>query len=829
MRVLKFGGSSLATPDRVRGVVRLVGEAASMGGVAVVVSAFGGVTDDLLRSARRAAERDEGWRDELAALRERHREAVAELAPEGERAALAAEVDALLDDLGDLLHGVYLLVELTPRSRDSISAYGERLSALVVAAALRAQGVDAWALDARRAIVTDATFGAAQVEIETTYDRLRRAVEERSGVPVVTGFIAATAGGQTTTLGRGGSDLTASLLGAALAAEVVELWTDVDGVLSADPRVVADAAVLPELSYAELVELSHFGAKVVHPPSVHPARQAGIPLLIKNTFRPQAPGTRISATAPPGEAPIRGITAIPEIALLRLEGDGMVGVPGISERLFAALARHGVNVILISQASSEHSICVAVAPDDAAAARRAVDGEFALERRLGMVDDLVVEEDLAVVAVVGEQMRHRPGLAGALFGALGDEGVNVRAIAQGSSELNVSLVVAAEDRPAAVAAVHRRFLAAPRRRLDVVLLGAGQVGGALLDQIAGTAGALREDGVDLRVVAVATSHHVWSDSAGLDLTDWRQDVAVAAPGEAGWLEELLARTVPAGTRLGGSGLGGTAVVDATASQAPPALYARWLAAGASVVAANKRLFAGPAAAWREARAAARGSGAELRYEATVGAGLPVVAPLAALAASGDRVRRIDAVLSGTLNAVLSAVGAGEPLSAAVRAAHDAGLTEPHPWEDLNGLDVARKLVILGRLTGADLGLANVELADVEIEPLLPGDGWDGLDLEAFWSRLPEADAALAQRRDEAAARGLRLRHVASLADGRARVAVEAVGEGHPAWDLAGADNLVAVRSLRYDSRPLVVRGPGAGPAVTAGGLFADLLALVRRA
>jgi aspartokinase/homoserine dehydrogenase 1 len=321
---------------------------------------------------------------------------------------------------------------------------------------------------------------------------------------------------------------------------------------------------------------------------------------------------------------------------------------------------------------------------------------------------------------------------------------------------------------------------------------------------------------------------VWSDPSGLELTDWRRDLAAAAPGPAGWLDELLARSVPAGTRLGGHGLDGTAVVDATASDEPPRHYARWLAAGASVVAANKRLFAGPRTAWQAARAAARASGAELRGEATVGAGLPVVAPLAALAASGDRVRRVDAVLSGTLNAVLCAVDAGEPLSAAVRAAHDAGLTEPHPWEDLNGLDVARKLVVLARLVGEPMGLGSLELADVEIEPLLPGDGWEGLDVDAFWNRLPEVDASLAARRDEAAGRGLRLRHVARLAHGRARVGVQAVGEGHPAWDLAGADNVIAVHSLRYDARPLVVRGPGAGPAVTAGGLFADLLSLVRR-
>lgn len=811
MRVLKFGGSSVATPERVAHVAELVAEAAASERVVVVVSAFGGVTDMLLAAATRASRRDGSWHELWEALRKRHIDAVRAFSSGAEGVELEREINGLLDELGDLLHGVFLLVELSPRSRDSIASYGERLSAPIVAAALRARGTSARALDARRFIVTDDRFGEAKVDFAPTDPKIVAALGNGPGVAVITGFVAAAPDGSTTTLGRGGSDYTASIVGAAAGARVIELWTDVSGVMSADPRLVPDAAILPALSYAELMELSHFGAKVVHPPSVHPARAKGIPLLIKNTFEPSAPGTLVTAETPkevPGESPIRGISSIREVALARLEGEGLVGVPGIASRLFGALARDRVNVILISQASSEQSICFAVAPEDAIRARAAVDGEFALERRLNLVGDLVIEPEHAVVAAVGDRMRHRAGLAGRLFGVLGRHGVNVKAIAQGSSELNVSIVIGKTDERRAVKAIHTSFFAPRRRRLAVAVLGAGRVGGELLDQLGAIAPRLAAREIELVVVAFGGSRALVTDPGGLDLTGWRDQLATASPLTPARLDAAF---------LGAEGAA-RVLVDATASDAVPARYPDLLTRGIAVVSANKRLFAGPEASWKAAREAARYAGVPLLHETTVGAGLPILSTLEALVATGDHVTTIDGVLSGTLNAVLAGLAQGLTVSAAVRDAFNAGLTEPHPWEDLCGLDVARKLVILARLAGRSL-----ELEDLEVEPLLPGSGWGELDLEAFWSRLPTADAELARRQQLAQSRGQRLRYLARLEGDRARVGLAEIGPEHPAWELSGPDNLVAFGTDRYNQGPLVIRGPGAGPKVTAAGLVADLL------
>ncbi len=815
MRVLKFGGSSVATPERIERVADLVAQAALVEPIAVVVSAFGGVTDQLLTAATRASRRDGAWHELWEALRVRHLEAAAALAAPEDLGQLERELHAQLDELGDLLHGVFLLVELSPRSRDSIASYGERLSAPIVAAALRRLGTAARAFDARRLIVTDDRFGEAKVDFAATDAKIVAAFESIEGVAVITGFVAATTDGSTTTLGRGGSDYTASIVGAALEARVIELWTDVSGVMSADPRLVPDAAILPALSYAELMELSHFGAKVVHPPSVHPARAKGIPLLIKNTFEPSAPGTLVTAETPgevEGEPPIRGISSIREVALARLEGEGLIGVPGIASRLFGALARDRINVILISQASSEQSICFAVAPDDAQRARAAVDGEFALERRLGLVGDLVVEPEHAVVAAVGDRMRQRAGLAGRLFGVLGRHGVNVKAIAQGSSELNVSIVVAKADERRAVKAIHSSFFAPRRRRLAVAVIGTGRVGAELIDQLRSLAPDLAGRDLEVVVVGLGGSKRFLTDPGGLDLGDWRGQLGTAAAPTPGRLEAAF---------LGAEGAR-KVVVDATASDDVPPTYAQWLRRGTAIVSANKRLFAGPVAAWQEAVVAAATAGMSLLHETTVGAGLPILSTLEGLVGTGDRVRAIDGVLSGTLNAVLAGLEQGETVATAVRAAFDAGLTEPHPWEDLCGLDVARKLVILARGAGRPL-----ELEDLVVEPLLPGSGWDALDLEAFWRRLPEANAALAARLEQARTHGRRLRYLARLEGDQARVGLFEIEPTHPAWELSGPDNLVSFTTDRYAERPLVIRGPGAGPRVTAAGLVADLLRVAR--
>jgi len=807
VRILKFGGSSLARPDRVEKVCGIVAAAARDGDACVVVSAFGGVTDSLLAVTRAAARRDDAYLPHLEGLEKRHRTAAEALAPPADLPALLDFVGEVFRNARELAHGAFLLREASARTLDAVAGAGERLSAAIVAAALRRAGVDAEACDARKLIVTEAEFGGARVREAETRDRIRTHFAAARPLQVVTGFIASTEDDETTTLGRGGSDYTASILGAALGAGAIELWTDVDGVLSADPRLVPDAVPAARLSYDELMELSHFGAKVVHPPSVHPARRQRIPLWIKNTFRPELPGTLVADGVPEGDGhAVRGVASLGAVTLLRLEGDGMVGVPGIAMRLFGALARVQVSVIMISQASSEHSICFAVRPQDSARASASIAQEFAAERAAGLIDELVVEEDQSIVAAVGSGMRERCGVAASLFGVLGRHGVNVRAIAQGSSELNISLVVRSADEVKAVNAIHDAFFVPGWRRVEVALAGVGRVGRAWLEQVATRADALEsERRIRLRLVGVADSRGALLDPGGIlpgDAIGRLRGSRDRDPFDG--LVEYLEHDRGA-TRL---------LVDCTASRAVPASYERLLRAGAHVVTANKLIFAGPLSEYRQL--VGTGPGRIFR-ETTVGAALPVLGTLEGLVATGDRVRRIDGVLSGTLGFLLHELADGRAFSEAVRLAHERGYTEPDPREDLGGRDVARKLLTLARLAGRAL-----EPEDVETESLLP-EGWNELPLDGFWARLPELDAPLAERVAAAARAGRRLVHLAELGEGRARVGLAEVDSSHPCAGVHGTDNLIAFGTDRYCETPLVVQGPGAGPALTASGVFADVL------
>ncbi len=807
VRVLKFGGTSVADSERIRTVVGIVRGDPWEGRRVVVVSALGGVTNALLEAAGSAAAGESGWEVRNREIVERHGSAAAELARPSDRDALARAMDGWAGELRDLLHGISLVRECTPRTLDSVLAFGELNSSALVAAAFRTAGVEAHAVDARGLLITDDTFGAAIVDREATDPRVREQLAGPGPLPVVTGFLAATPRGETTTLGRGGSDYTAALIGAALGAERVEIWTDVDGVMSADPRLVGEAFSLPGLSYEELMELSHFGAKVVHPPSVHPARERGIPLLIRNTLRPAFPGTLVSPDAPVDRGhPIRGISSIPDVALLRLEGDGMVGVPGVAGRLFGALAGAGVSVILISQASSEHSICFAVDPGDVTAARRVVDREFSLERKVGVVDSLVVEEGQSVVAAVGEGMRETPGIAGRLFSVLGAVGINVRAIAQGSSELNISLVVSGGDQSRAVAALHDAFFRTGPRPTRIFLIGTGRVGSALLRQLAEGTEGLERRGTPVLLAGLADSRRGAVAVGGLD---------PAAPDEALERGDVSPEEVIEAAR---SGPGRRILVDCTASERIPGTYDALLEAGAAVVTANKRAFAGPMEVFGRL-AGPEDPPRRIYFETTVCAGLPVLRTVADLRDAGDGILAVEGVLSGTLGYLFDRLMAGDPFSQAVREAHRSGLTEPDPRDDLSGEDVRRKLLILARLAGMRL-----EPEDVSVEAILPGTDWRALHMEVFWERLTELDGPLAARRDAARKAGERLAYLASVRpeEGRATVSIATVGPSHPCASLRGADNLVAVTTRRYPT-PVVVRGAGAGPEVTAAGVFADIL------
>lgn len=834
MRIMKFGGTSVADPPRIERVVGLVRGARRAGPLVVVVSAFSRVTDALIAISRAAAAKQPAALAELHRIGERHSAAIRSLAAAAEQPALERRFAIAMGELEDLVRGISLLGECTPRTRDRLLSYGERLSAMVVAAALRHAGEAAEDCDARELVLTDEGFGNAQVDHEATYERIRRhfAEPDRAALQVVTGFIASSRSGETTTLGRSGSDLTAALFGAALAASVIEIWTDVDGVMSADPRLVADAFSLERLSYEELMELSHFGAKVVFPPTVQPARQLGIPLLIKNTLNPDFPGTMVSGTVVSGTVvsgsrvsgsrvdagaprPITGIASINDVALLRLEGEGMLGIPGIARRLFGALAQEGINVILITQASSEHSICFAIDPATTAAARRALEREFALELDRELLYPLVIEERQCIIAIVGEGMRERPGIAGRLFRVLGQRGINVRAIAQGSSELNISIVLACEDEERALRAIHDSFFRSEDDTFKLVVAGCGGVGSALLDRLARLADALRrERGIDLRVCGVLDSRSMLLERDGVALPEGKQS----------WKEHLAHHGRPAdldsvrGLLEELSGLRG--LVDCTASDAVPELYAALLRSGCAVITANKRPFAGPRA--RDPRQQVRSDGRGLYYSATAGAGLPVVRTLQALVRSGERPQRIEGVFSGTMGFLLGELRAGRRFSEALRQARERGYTEPDPRDDLSGQDVARKLLVLAREVGLDL-----ELADVEVEALVPED-LAALDLESFWQRAEALDEAMAERVQSAKRDGRVLCYLAELGtetasgSSQARVGLSAVEPTHPCARLAGTDNLFAFYSEHYP-RPLQVQGPGAGARVTALGLFADIL------
>ena len=808
VRILKFGGTSLADAGRIATVVEIVAERAAQGPTVVVVSALAGVTNDLAGAAAAAQRRDPSYTATCDAIGRRHEDAANTLTSETDCSDVCEAVERSVGDLRDILHGVRLVRECSPRTLDSLLCYGEILSATLVVAALRHAGVDAEFRDARRVIVTDARFGGARVDRATTAARVREQLADLATLPVIPGFVAGTRRGETTTLGRGGSDYTAVLIGAALDAEAVEIWSDVDGVMSADPRVVPGAFSIPALSYDELMELAHFGARVVYPPAVHPARERGVPLVIRNTLNREFPGTRVVREAPPFEGhPVRGIASINDVTMLRLEGDGMAGSPGIAARLFGALGSSGINIILISQASSERSICFAVEPGHEECAKEAVEAEFALELRADLVDELVVEEHRSVIAAVGEGMRETPGIAGRLFNILGRSGVNVQAIAQGSSELNISLVVAGDDKETALRAIHDAFFLPGTHAVQLFLAGVGRVGSALLEQIGTRSDRPDADRVPrIAVVGLANSRAAVVEPAGIDLVSWRDRLKQGTGDLEGMIDVAVRSRHP--RRI---------FVDCTASDGPAKHYERLLHSGVPVVAANKRAVAGPGAEYRDLiRAASDGVG--LYVATTVGAGLPILRPIGDLVATGDTVRRIEGVLSGTLTFLFDRVMKGDPLSAIVRQAFERGFTEPDPREDLAGTDVARKLVILARTAGID-----VEPEDVKVEPVLPAARWSDLSLSDFWDALPEMDDRFNRKRAEAAERGTRLCYLAAIQHNTASVGTREIGPEHLCWGLTGTDNLVAIYSDRYSATPMVVRGPGAGPEVTAAGVFADIL------
>jgi len=815
MLVLKFGGTSVGSPEAIRKLIDIVKGTDHGARVrVVVVSAFSKVTDTLIDIARRSEAGDRTYTETLQSLVDRHVTVAKTLLPPAVQGEAEGAIRTCVADLERALNGVAELRELSDRSLDYIMSFGERLSASLIAKIFSANGVPADYLDARPLIKTDGVYGNARFIPEETYPAIRAYLDGHPNLQIVTGFIGSNGDNRTTTLGRGGSDLSAAIFGAAIDAEEVEIWTDVDGILTADPKLVKNAFRIDAISYVEAMELSHFGAKVLHPPTVRPALEKGIPIRIRNTFNPSCPGTLIASEVPPSLFPVRGISSMKDISLVRLQGSGMVGVTGFSSRLFACLARRGVNVILISQASSEYSICFAVLPKDALPAATAIKEEFEREIARSAIEAPVVERDLSIVAVVGERMKSTPGIAGKVFHALGRNGVNIVAIAQGSSELNISAVISRSDEAKALNAIHEAFFLSGFRSVNLTLVGVGLIGGTLLEQIAHQQEVLADQHkIRINVVAVANSKKMLIDPEGID------------PGEAKRLLEERGLAVDLKAlvaRIRSLNLPNSAFCDCTAGDQVPALYQELLSAAIPVVTPNKRANAGPYEYYRSLTEFSRDRGIPYLYETTVCAGLPVISTIHDLSLSGDRVRRIEAVLSGTLSFIFNNFDGSKPFSVLVREAKSKGYTEPDPRDDLNAMDAARKALILARECGMAL-----EFNQVIIDPILPAPCFEAPDVERFFMELEKYDRDFEAKRVSAEKEGRLLRYVAVIEEGRARLSLQTVTGDSPFSSLVDADNIVVLTTDRYATLPMVIKGPGAGAQVTAGGVFADIVRIAR--
>lgn len=824
MKVLKFGGTSVGSPAVIRSLISILKTYHQRGDrFAVVFSAFSKVTDTLLDMAHKASKGDQSYVDLFEKVRSRHLEAIEALLEPANRVPIEAHIQANFEALGNVLQGIFLLREASARSLDFVVSFGERNAAAIVAHAMNQEGIPTEFLDTRDVVRTDAHFGSAKVDFDETNRLILEHFRKHTAVQAATGFIGSTADGLTTTLGRGGSDYTAAILGAALDASVIEIWTDVDGVLTADPRRVKKAFTLPSMTYREAMEMSHFGAKVIYPPTILPALAKGIPLRIKNTFNPAFEGTYIGENPPEiiqpdsesgwGDA-IKGISSINQICLLTLQGSGMFGVPGIAARLFNALAQVGVNIVIITQGSSESSITFAVSPAQAKLAQKAAEKEFAYEIREALIEPLKIETDLSVVAVVGENMRYRPGISGRLFQALGKNGVNIVAIAQGSSELNISVVVNAMYETKALNAIHEAFFLSDTKTVHLYMVGVGLIGGTLLKQIESQADFLRERrNLEIKLVGLANSRRMVLTENGIALDQWKDALEEGEPfSMLRFTEQMKAFNLP-----------NAIFVDNTASGDVAGFYDQILDASISISTPNKIAASSPYAQYLRLKQLANRRGAQWRYETNVGAGLPIITTLNDLIHSGDRIVKIEGILSGTLSFIFNTFcspGSTELFSSIVKEAKKRGLTEPDPRDDLSGSDVRRKLLILARESGLPL-----ESGDVDIEQILPENCVQATSVDAFFEALEQSDSYFEEMRVQAAAAGKVLRFVAKLEDGKAAIVLQQFDTSHPFYFLSGSDNMVVFTTERYRERPLVVRGPGAGAEVTAAGVFAEVIGM----
>lgn len=811
MKVLKFGGTSVGSVESIKAVLGIVKKSYEDGEKPLVVlSAMSGVTNLLTQMAENAAERAP-FDENLKVLEERHFEVVRKLIAVKYQNPVFTKLKLMLNDLEDILQGISALRELSLQSKDLVVSFGERLSNYMLSKIMEQYIAQTEFIDASYYMKTDSNFGHAHVNEELTHQLIQSLAHTYTDkILFVTGFIGSNENGRITTLGRGGSDYTAAIFGAVLQASAIEIWTDVNGMLTADPRIVKKAFSQSTLSYNEAMELSYFGAKVIYPPTMIPAFLKKIPIVIRNTFEPEFPGTVIQFESGKSAYPIKGISSIADISVINVSGSGMIGKSGFSGRLFTLLAREQINVVLITQSSSEHSITFAVHPDDAEKAVQLIKSEFELELEANKLVLPTVEEGLSILAIVGENMKRTPGMSGRLFHALGRNGINVRAIAQGSSELNISVIIEKENMAKALNTVHDAFFAELKKTLYVFNVGTGNIGATLFKQIHEQYDFLMENNdVEIKIAGVSNSRKMLFDAEGIDLANWQ--TTLESQGEVADLSNFV-------ERMKEMNLPNCVFVDNTASPLPSTYYEDIFKSNISIVTCNKIANSGDFSQYKSLRDTAREHGVDFFYETNVGAGLPIVRVLKDLMLSGDRIVKIEAILSGTISYIFNNFTGNASFYEVVKSAQELGYTEPDPRDDLGGIDFMRKMLILAR----DAGHV-IEPSAVDLGAILPESCLEATSVDDFYAELLKADQYFDALKEKAASQKKVIRYIGTLEDGNVSIALEMVDENHPFYALSGSDNIISFTTERYKERPLVVKGPGAGAEVTAAGVFADLV------
>jgi bifunctional aspartokinase / homoserine dehydrogenase 1 len=811
MKVLKFGGSSIGNPERIKNVIDIVIDAKKKNtDIAVIFSAFQGITDSLIKMSNYAAKGNKEYLDLFVTLTDRHNEAVVKLVKENRHKKVLTNVSGLLNELENLLHGIFLVKELSVKTLDYVMSFGERLSAYIITEAIKDRKIQAEFLDTRQLIKTDDSFSNAKVIFDITNENIKKYFKEHSELQIITGYISSTVNDETTTLGRGGSDYTASILGAALDADEIEIWTDVDGVMTADPKKVKKAFSISTMSYVEAMEMSHFGARVIHPPTMKPAMEKNIPIRIMNTFNPKFGGTCILKSDGENKFPIKGISSIDNISLLRIQGSGLSWSSGIAPRIFSVLTNGNINVMLVTMASSEYSLCLAVLPKYAPQAKKLIDEELNYEIWEGLVDKVIIENDLSIVAIVGENMRKATGISGRVFQSLGKNGINIVAIAQGSSELNISVVIPKEHEAKALNAIHDVFFLSEYKSLNLFVVGTGLIGRTLFKQIQNQIKFLsKELFIDIKLIAIANSRKMLFDTHGLKVDEWEK--RINSESEPMNLNEFV-------RRMKELNLPNSIFVDCTSSEQLLTKYLEILSSSISIVTPNKKANSSNYEFYLKLKQTAHKHNVKFLYETNVGAGLPIISTLQDLVTSGDKVIRIEGILSGTLSYIFNTFDGKKSFSQIVKDAQAKGYTEPDPRDDLNGMDVARKLLILVRESGYKL-----EMKDIKVQNLIPQNARGDASISEFFIELEKHDKEFEEMRAKASSEGKVLRYIARYENGEAEVSLNPVDNSHPFFWLSANDNKLALKTVYYFDRPIVIQGPGAGAEVTSGGIFADII------